>query len=345
MTGSFVLNGAAPTELLSHLALYGLCAILEDAGKDVRLAWTTGMQPRPQILGVDATDAAIAVRAHATTHAQGQSWVNALIDLPDKDGVLRARGLLSPRLPTIKTPQLWRSLQQTRHEVLDELSTRGAFLDLAFLGALGEPAYWRSTRKGEALQDDGASRLEMQSRNGGNEFVQTKLAPLANVVANWAPEAIAAGICGRATNDELACGRADSRTPTGLRLPGPVDNALVWCALWGIAWTQLALRTQTTAATSLHGGDPATGFLAVPAWNSPWSPARARTVLTRASLKTLAKYGNGTADDYQRVTAAQQRLRAYGCASVVRFPIFRSANASAPERWAQLGTAIRLKAP
>ena len=40
----FVLATADPTAMLSHMALYGLAAIVEDGGlDDVRLSWTGGM--------------------------------------------------------------------------------------------------------------------------------------------------------------------------------------------------------------------------------------------------------------------------------------------------------------
>lgn len=44
----FVLTAADPERMLSHMALYGLAAIVEDSGtEDVRLSWTAGMAPRP----------------------------------------------------------------------------------------------------------------------------------------------------------------------------------------------------------------------------------------------------------------------------------------------------------
>lgn len=52
----FILGRGDVRVLLSHLALYGLGAMLDDAGlADVRVSWTTGMRPRPQITGEGLT--------------------------------------------------------------------------------------------------------------------------------------------------------------------------------------------------------------------------------------------------------------------------------------------------
>ena len=51
------------------------------------------------------------------------------------------------------------------------------------MAALGEPCYWVSDRLGAIQQDSAASRLEMQPRNIGSEFVGNRLRKLADAAA------------------------------------------------------------------------------------------------------------------------------------------------------------------
>lgn len=100
---------------------------------------------------------------------------------------------MSPRLATVPDKASWRDLQAARHRELDELTTSAKVTDLRFLAALGEPCYWSRNRKGDPLQDDGASRWEMQPRNQGSEFVGSRLRKLAIAVVGRAPRATVAG--------------------------------------------------------------------------------------------------------------------------------------------------------
>lgn len=107
----FVLEGSDSRVLLSHLALFGLGAILTETGASPRLGWTGGMQPRPLLTGTASTPAAVAtaVRAHAARCADPRAWVNRT--LPGKG---RLRGLMSPRLTTLAIPEGWRDLEEGR---------------------------------------------------------------------------------------------------------------------------------------------------------------------------------------------------------------------------------------
>jgi CRISPR-associated protein Csb3 len=212
----FVLAGSDSRVLLSHLALYGLGAILEEAGATPRLGWTSGMDPRPAVHGAGCTpaDLAVAVRAHAARRAKPDAWVSRT--LPDKG---KRRGLMSPRLTTLSIPEGWRDLEERRNDTIDEVTARRAELDLRMLGALGRPAYWRMYQR-QRRQDDGASRWEMQPRNQGSEFVGTRLSPLARAVAARSDVQVLDGLTGAAPIDEVGHGKADSRTPTGLAAPG-----------------------------------------------------------------------------------------------------------------------------
>ena len=227
-----------------------------------------------------------------------------------------------------------------RREALDDLTSGGAWLDLRLIAALGEPCYWRYNRQGAILQDDGASRLEMQPRNRGSEFVGSRLRKLADAVAARQPAQILAGLRGDVVRDEIGSDKPDSRTATGLAGLGPVDNALAWCALWGISQFPLAMRTSTRALTSGHFGHSRREWFYAPIWHQPWKAARLRTILVSADLQVLATSGHGYHPDTE-VEAARSRLAARGVAGVIRFPIARFGSDSAPERRAMRGEPVR----
>ena len=73
----------------------------------------------------------------------------------------------------------------------------------------------------------------MQPRNRGSELLTNRLRPLATTLAKWSPKKILHGLTGTAVHDTVGEQKPDSRTATGLAPPGPTDNALAWCALWG----------------------------------------------------------------------------------------------------------------
>lgn len=333
---SFVMAGD-PRVLLHHLALYGLGAILEDAGvTGLALRW--GATPTVEGQQLDAQRVDEAVRSHAAAHAHESSWVMRSAEI---EGA--RRGLMSPRLSTFKEPDTWREVQRQRHEELRALTDAHAWADLRFLGALGEPCYWSKNAKGESLQDDGASRLEMQPRNRGSEIVSNRLRPLAQNVAARRSGRVAAGLDGTAPVDELGRERSDGVTATGLTVPGPVDNVLVWCALWGISALPLAPRVNNTASTSGHLGPSRQGWFYAPVWSRPWRPARLRTILASASLHTAAAKGLGNlAADVPEERAAGTWLQARGVDGIVRFPIGRFGSDNAPERRALGGESVRL---
>lgn len=335
-----VLTSSDPRLMLSHLAFYGLAGILSEAG-GVRCSWTDGMAPHPRLTGDWITPLRVAeeVRKHAGRHADSDSWIAAAQPGDPK------RGLMSPRIATVGSADRWRDLQHARHTVLDELTTRQHELDLRLVGALGEPAYWRlGIKPGEARQDDGASRLEMQPRNQGSEFVGSRLRPIGRAVAARTVEQVLDGLLGRTVVDEVGGNAPDSRSGTGFTAPGPVDNSLVWCALWGIAHFPIAQRPRSTAITTGHVGRAAAGYFYVPAWRGQWSPARLRSVLTDASLRTMASLpipATGTRSPIGEA-AARRWLLDRGVRAVIRFEIRRYGSDSAPERRTQLGQVARL---
>ncbi|MGH3814780.1 MAG: hypothetical protein ACRDUV_20435, partial [Pseudonocardiaceae bacterium] len=340
------LAGSDSRVLLSHLALFGLGAILEEAGADPRLGWTGGMAPRPVVVSAACTplQVAAAVRAHAARCAEPGAWVRRT--LPDKD---KLRGLMSPRLTTLAIPEGWRDLEEGRTDTIDDVTARRAELDLRMLGALGRPAYWRVHQR-QRRQDDGASRWEMQARNQGSEFVGTKLAPLAHAVAVRSEDEVLGGLSGAAPIDEINRGKADSRTPTGLAAPGPTDNSLAWCALWGLSQLPLALRVRRAAITSGHVGPSTAGWFHTLTWNGDWRMARLRSMLASRQAREVAKSHVLDRGDARAAVgelgdeAARSWLAARGVTAVLCFPVSRHGSDSAPERRAGLANICRLGA-
>jgi CRISPR-associated protein Csb3 len=348
----FMLERGDPYVALSHLALYGLAAILEDAGCDLRLSWTGQLRTRPRISSPTLDDEQIGhtVREHAVRLADPDAWLSRDITLKGT-----ARGLMSPRLTLFPDQPTWQRVQRARHSVLDRLTDQRRLLDLRFLAALGEPAYWSRDNKDRIMQDDGASRWEMQPRNQGSEIVGSRLRKLAAVVADRSAAAVVAGLRGEAVRDEIGGDKPDSRTPTGLAAPGPTDNAVAWCALWGISQLPIAMRISTggrsaPALTSGHFRQSRSDWFYLPVWHQPWRPARLRTVLASAHLRTAAGAGL-TASDGRRsagrdmpspvaVTAARGWLAARGVVGVIRFPIERFGSDNAPERRAMRGELV-----
>lgn len=349
------LTGCEPRTLLSHLALYGLGAILEaDGVRNVRLAWDPPATPRPVLSadGTDETELAARVGRHAQTHAAADSWVqrDATLTVRSQDKPKPAtKALMSPRLSVFWDQETWDLVQHSRHDALDQLAAIGGWLDLRFLAALGEPCYWSYTIKGEPFQDDGASRFEMQPRNTGSEFVGTRLRKLAGTVALRDTAKILAGMQGKSTEDELDSS-PDSRTATGLAGLGPTDNALAWCALWGISQFPIAMRVNGTgrgsgtAVTSGHiSHRPGESFY-VPVWKGQWRPARLRTVLASLQLRTVAATGLGLPGYTDpQISATHAWLAAQNVEGIMRFPIHRFGSDKAPERRAMRGEPIPVR--
>lgn len=334
-----VLGSCEPRTLLSHMALYGLGAILESEGvRNVRLGWSDPANPRPYVSAPDASELELAaiVGRHAQSLRAEDSWVQRDIIL---DG--SPRGLMSPRLSAFKEYGKWAEVQQARGIVLDKLTADHRWLDLRYIAALGEPCYWSLSQKGEPLQDNGASRLEMQPRNTGSEFVGTRLRKVAVAVAAREPARILSGLRGEFVADEAGGGKPGSRIATGFASPGPADNALVWCALWGISQFPVAPRIGGTARTSGHLSGGRREWFYAPIWQVPWRPARLRSVLASQFPRVLASVGLGLADYAQAdVSSARAWLRSRHVDGVMRFPVERFGSDNAPERRAMRGDAV-----
>jgi CRISPR-associated protein Csb3 len=331
MTG-ITLSGD-PRRLITHLALYGLAAISEDAGHTgLRMSWTPGMNPHPR-LDADEDPDTIARSVHTHAQERAQDWLAENITLSGTP-----RGLMSPRLSAFTDDGAWHELQDRRHRVLDSLTDARQDLDLKFIGALGEPCYWRFDPKNKRLQDDAANRLEMQPRNNGAEFIGTRLSRLAEHVAARDTGQVLDGLLGNQTRDEVGKNAADSRTATGLDAPGPADNAIVWCALWGISQTFLAIKSGRKAVTSVCLRE-SQEYVYLPVWAGRWHPARLRSILASSQLRDLATAALAGAPDLAPAAGqgARQWLAACGVTAIMSFPINISGSDNAPERRAGTG--------
>lgn len=326
----FVFCGASPFSLLTHMSFYGVAAIAEGQGLDPRLGWTAGMAPSPCFTGVDETALAKAVRDSAGRHAAGGTWLAERITIPRKKGKLVQLGLFSPRLSTIPD---WRSYAASRHKALDRLTSEQDWATLRFIWSLGEACYWR-TEKGSPRQDDAASRLEMQPRNRGSELVANRLSPLANLVAQRSEQEILDALQGRAVNDGLDK-EPDSLSAVGFRGPGPVDDVVAWCALWGISQFALTQSAHGVAITAGHFGPPGGGWFYVPAWSGLWTPARLRSILGSRQLRAFVAAATGAPEQTPEV--ARRWLASRGVQAVFTFERKTFGGDSAPQRRAQRG--------
>lgn len=304
---------------LTHFAGYGLAGILADAGAGrVRLCWSDAARPRLTVASdLSRDEVGEAVRRHAEAAVVEGSWLNAVIDGGSRAGFR----LYSPRF---KPPELdeWESIMRQRDERFP-----GGHLDAEMIVGLGEPAWWRQA-EGDS-PDSGASRWEMKTRNKGAEVIADRLAPLAREVSGWVSAAIVDGIEGLRVDDAVGKGASDSRSATGFRQPGPTDNALAWCALWGIAATRPVRRAAgmaQTAGTSPRRRTHPT-VAALPVWTVPVS----LTVVRRVLVSSVFDVAAFTEDPVTRAPAVR-RLSVWGVRGIVRFPILKTGSSSAPER-------------
>lgn len=340
MSAEFVLGGRWEAAL-SHLALFGLALIVEDqTGTEAKVHWARSMRAAPTLTSELASDGlADIVLQHAKERVNG-SWVTAVFEHQG-----RTTAVFSPRIQAPKSAAAWSCVQAARHRELDRIGATDR-LDRSLIAALGEPAYWVNAERGDNRPDEGASRWEMKTRNRGEEFVQDRLARLAAAVASRSRERIKAGLQGNVT-DEVSKNSVNSRTSTGLTPPQPIDNAMAWCALWGLAAfptrpvaSALAFRLGQTGAASVCAGSHrrrAGTFHFVPVFARPVPPPVIRAVIASQSLARVAASG-------QREDTADERdwLRSKGVGCLMRFTLNVSDNRSAPERWLSDGGRVPL---
>ncbi|SDX98237.1 CRISPR-associated protein Csb3 [Geodermatophilus africanus] len=337
----------APTKhdvLFTHAVLWGAASIAATVHKGVRLGWTRGLSPTAIVYGIAPNELAAAVRQRALRSIEPSHWIQTA---QPHD---RTRALFSPRIKALPDAAAWTAMRLVREEQVDRLAGQRATLDLRLLSALGEPSWWHHNR-GKPRQDDSASRLEMQPRNQGSEFVGTLLRKLAAAVAARSEAEVAAGLTGVTRTDEAGKDEPGSRSAGNLRPPGPTDNALAWVAMWGLASVPVAHQIHTpshTAAylassrnTQVHE-DRKADHVVVPLWTDRWTVGRLRGVLASRALT-----GRGHAALFDNVGCAKAQhdevwLLQQGVRALVLLPVGTFGSGSAPERRVLPGRVARL---
>lgn len=323
---------------LGHLAAVGVAGILEAAGhRPVRFFWGEAHGSGPVVRSeLDEEGIASLVLAHARHACRPESWLNAGITDGPRSGV----ALFSPRVKAASLDE-WPAYLHERHARMPAPGPGWDGLDHRLIGALGEPAWWRQTQGGSP--DAGASRWEMKARNRGEEFIEHRLRKLARIVAERDVDGVLAGLVGATIRDEAGSDKEDSRTATGLATPGPVDNAVAWCALWGLHVLPPVRRTESVSwspAMAPQGRThPQTTVL--PVYTKPVSCARYRSVLTSRRFGTLLS----TADAYAALhvdEATRAWLIDQGIRALIVFQIRKVGSSTAPERQILAGEQVDL---
>lgn len=332
----FELSGGIE-DAVTHFAAQGIAEILNEAGAvTARWGWRDGSPAHAVVeSSLTAEELGHAVSAHARRHAQGDSWVQATAD--------GRRGVLSPRVAAPKTRSEWRTRESSRLQALDAATTA---LDDRFIASLGRPAYW-NVDSAVPNADAGASRWEMKTRNRGETFVGERLAPLATIVARRDESSIIAGLSGVKVVDEAGKNKPDSRTATGLVAPRPTDDALAWCALWGISATAVWWRPEGVAPTTavMPTGTTHPVLAALPVFTRCVTPALYRRIVRSvewAGVCTALNESHNSGGSLD-VGAAAAAVVALGVDVSVVFRIHKGGSSSAPERYLEGGRIVALR--
>lgn len=341
------------TSAATHMGLLGLGVILDDAGMGpVRVQWAGGRPRQAMLSNINGSheDVAAAVQAHAAKQGRPGGWLTYTINT----GVWEKQpaAVMSPRIKRPTSKHDWALLQEARHYTLDTLTKARDTDALRQLGSLGEMGYWVVDQKGDTNPERAASSWDMKTRNRGQELVQHRLQPLAEVVANRTVSAVLSGLLGESVNDEHGKNDEGSRTSTGLTLPGLFDNALAWCALWGWNVTPPipAVRGGGSSATPGYvRRRKADDVVVLPYVNTPCTIARMRSIMTSKSLAELAtSVATGHTTSHENVgmmpaidperAVAEKWLQRRSVQGVLVCQVLHCGSSSAPERQVRQGT-------
>lgn len=324
-----------------HFALVGLAAIVEDSGSRVRFGWEVkGAAPRAFLeCDLSLDEIAKVVHQHAGHHLTSDSWMQVTTNV----GVNKERPIFAPRGVKLSPDQCEDYVGQ-RRKWLSENQESAMGLDGRMLLGLGEFAWWHNVCNLRS-EDDGASRWEMKARNKGMDVVSHQALKLAKAVVDRDLTAVREGLSGVAIVDEVGKNSLDSRSSTGFQMPGPADNALAWCALWGMSAFPVAHQTPE-AATSSHGlsQTPCTfgrrrvhpERAGLPVFDGPISLRRYRSVVMSRALD-VELFHRGRASDGEVVRSSDWLLH-QGVQWVLDFTIHLGGSSSAPERALRSGT-------
>ena len=167
----------------------------------------------------------------------------------------------------------------------------------------------------------------------------------ARIVAAREPASILSGLTGTTMRDELGKDETASRTGTGLCPPQPVDNAIAWCALWGLSCFPVVPRATgiatTPGAAPLGRNKPES--MTLPVWDTPVTGALWRIVTASQALGALTPQRQGEEPRaVDEIAMAVQSLRYSGVLGLVQFPVRHTDNASSPERQIMAGSLVML---
>lgn len=326
---------------LTHFCGLGLAMIVsEESGQNAYLRWDSANSPRlqVQIPGLDELDMAQAIQSHARRHGEPVSWVQTRIEHENRANV----GLFSPRIKTPSSPSSWIALTGQRDAVIADLESSGSYLDLMFIQGLGQPGYWCVDDK-EYRPDRAASRWEMKARNRGEEFIGNRLSAMASALSDRGPELTLSGLRGESVIDDLGSG-ADSQTATGLQLPGEVDTARAWCAMWAMAAFPVIHNAHGPSITpcafpprALH-----TKHMVLPIFRSWVSPPKYRDTVLSKQFFDHASNLSGVELEEANLVASRTWLAEIGIVATMRFAVQKT-EGNAPQRFVLDGEVIPLE--
>lgn len=323
-----LLFAGSPRSALAHLAPIGLASILRDSGdRSARSSWDLDTA-RPNVrssLSVD--EIGQSVIRHASERAE-DSWLCAKIAGGSRQGM----SLFSPRIKAAQLKQ-WGDYVAERDAWLAENGAALTSLDALMLASLGQPAWWRCDPQ-ETRPDDGASRWEMITRTAGKEFLANRLLPLTEIVGRRSVEGLVGGLTGDSVVDDLGRNAHDSRTSTGLAVPGPTDSALAYLALWAIASLRTVHRANDVSESAgmrpRHRVHPTVAFL--PVFVRPVTPKHFAAVAASRALDEVGSRTRSEIGEDLGGSGEKSWLREQGVYATATFPVRKTGSTSAPER-------------
>lgn len=321
------------TSALSHFTALGVASIVDQLlGAEARVGIVSEPMQRTRCAvhtrhSLDAIGNAVV--QHAASNSQEDSWVKARIS----GGSRNDSPQFVPRYKPPKDASEWRDICAQRSEWTREHDESLSILDERMLHGFGQPAWWRCDGK-DNQPDAGASRWEMKTRNRGEDMVDKRMTPLAETVAQWKPIDVANGLSGKTCKDVVGKNKDDSRSSSGFRIPGPTDNAVAWCALWGMSAFPVVPRlggmAQTPGAWPRRNVHPK--HMVLPIFHEPVSVYRYRAVVTSEMFDLRAFCAERDEPDIAVVQQASAWLGEQGVSYLVKFPILLGGSSSAPER-------------
>ncbi|MBM9433924.1 hypothetical protein [Flaviflexus equikiangi] len=327
-------------DLFSHMVLMGLGSIIEDAGVGSVSIWWNSDERACISVHEDLVESDIAecILAHARRHTSDSSWLRDRFQFY-KGKKLASISPVGPRTASPDTEADWLGLADAHESSLDKQTST---LEHRFVQGMGYRSWWYYRSK-VMRADIGANIWEMRTRNRGTEFIADRLLPLAEEISGWSVEDVINGVFSGSINDAIGSNSLDSRSATGFRIPGPVDNARAWCALWALSMLPVVRLADPSSSYPAYLPrkalqDDVRHQLLIPVPNAPVTMARMRAVL-RSRRVVAAADQRGEAAEITR-KAAWDWLHRHGMAALVRFPVQYVGSDSAPERQALTGIRV-----